>query len=139
MYSGFLLKIGNWEFPMDLMKADSYSPYVNMQDVDPWTDENGVLHRNPLDLKVAKVELETKAMLTNTQFYNKIMKNIQANYVSEKGRTCYITAYIPEYDDYVTQFAYLSDFTPRIYSSAGGILKYNSIRLAFIGGVAQDG
>ena len=43
---------------MDLMKADSYSPYVNMQDVDPWTDENGELHRNPLDLKVAKIELE---------------------------------------------------------------------------------
>ena len=85
------------------------------------------------------MELETKAMLTNTQFYNKIMKNIQANYVSAKGRTCYITAYIPEYDDYVTQLAYLSDFTPRIYSSSGGILKYNSIRLAFIGGVAQDG
>lgn len=139
MYSGFLLKIGNWEFPMGLIKADSYSPYVNMQDIDDWTDEDGELHRNPLDLKVAKVELETKAMLTNTQFYNKIMKNIQANYVSARGRTCYITAYIPEYDDYVTQLAYLSDFTPRIYSSAGGILKYNPIRLAFIGGVAQDG
>ena len=49
-YSGFLLKIGNWEFPESLIAANSYSPYVNMQDVDPWTDENGELHRNPIDL-----------------------------------------------------------------------------------------
>ena len=50
-YSGFLLKIGSWEFPESLMAINSYSPYVNMQDVDPWTDENGELHRNPIDLK----------------------------------------------------------------------------------------
>ena len=46
-----------------------------------------------------------------------------------------ITAYIPEYDDYVTQTAYLADFTPQMYSTSGGVIRYNSIRLAFIGGV----
>lgn len=137
-YSGFLLKIGNWEFPESLIAANSYSPYVNMQDVDPWTDENGELHRNPIDLKALKVEFETKNMLTSTQFAE-IMRNIRANYVSEKGRSCFITAYIPEYDDYVTQYGYLADFQPQIYTTGGGIVKYNSIRFAFIGGVAQDG
>ena len=137
-YSGFLLKIGDWVFPESLMAANSYSPYVNMQDVDPWTDENGELHRNPIDLKALKVEFETKNMLTSTQFAE-IMRNIRANYVSEKGRSCFITAYIPEYDDYVTQYGYLADFQPQIYSTGGGIVKYNSIRFAFIGGVAQDG
>lgn len=137
-YSGFLLKIGDWVFPESMMSANSYSPYVNMQDVDPWTDENGELHRNPIDLKALKVEFETKNMLTSTQFAE-IMRNIRANYVSEKGRSCYITAYIPEYDDYVTQLGYLADFQPKIYSTGGGVVRYNSIRLAFIGGVAQDG
>lgn len=137
-YSGFLLKIGDWVFPESLMAANSYSPYVNMQDVDPWTDENGELHRNPIDLKALKVEFETKNMLTSTQFAE-IMRNIRANYVSEKGRSCFITAYIPEYDDYVTQYGYLADFQPQIYTTGGGIVKYNSIRFAFIGGVAQDG
>lgn len=137
-YSGFLLKIGDWEFPESLMAANSYSPYVNMQDVDPWTDENGELHRNPIDLKALKVEFETKNMLTSTQFAE-IMRNIRANYVSEKGRSCFITAYIPEYDDYVTQYGYLADFQPQIYTTGGGVVKYNSIRFAFIGGVAQDG
>lgn len=137
-YSGFLLKIGDWVFPESLMAANSYSPYVNMQDVDPWTDENGELHRNPIELKALKVEFETKNMLTSTQFAE-IMRNIRENYVSEKGRSCFITAYIPEYDDYVTQYGYLADFQPQIYTTGGGIVKYNSIRFAFIGGVAQDG
>ena len=137
-YSGFLLKIGEWVFPDDLINLNNYSAYVNMQDVDPWTDENGELHRNPIDLKALKVEFETKNMLTSTQFAE-IMRNIRANYVSEKGRSCYITAYIPEYDDYVTQLGYLADFQPQIYSTGGGVVRYNSIRLAFIGGVALDG
>ena len=137
-YSGFLLKIGEWVFPDDLINLNNYSAYVNMQDVDPWTDENGELHRNPIDLKALKVEFETKNMLTSTEFAE-IMRNIRANYVSEKGRSCFITAYIPEYDDYVTQYGYLADFQPQIYSTGGGIVKYNSIRFAFIGGVAQDG
>lgn len=137
-YSGFLLKIGDWEFPLHLIKADSYSPYVNMQDVDPWIDEDGYLHSNPVELKAVKIELETKNMLTNTQFYQEIMTNIQRNYVSEVGRTCYITAYIPEYDSYVTQLARLADFTPKIYQATKDGLKYNSVRLAFIGGVADD-
>ena len=137
-YSGFLLKIGDWVFPDDLINLNNYSAYVNMQDVDPWTDENGELHRNPIDLKALKVEFETKNMLTSTEFAE-IMRNIRANYISEKGRSCYITAYIPEYDDYVTQFGYLADFQPQIYSTGGGVVRYNSIRLAFIGGVAQNG
>ena len=137
-YSGFLLKIGDWVFPDNLINLNNYSAYVNMQDVDPWTDENGELHRNPIDLKALKVEFETKNMLTSTQFAE-IMRNIRANYVSEKGRSCFITAYIPEYDDYVTQYGYLADFQPQIYTTGGGVVKYNSIRFAFIGGVAQDG
>ena len=137
-YSGFLLKIGDYTFPEEMIALNSYSPYVNMQDVDPWTDENGELHRNPIDLKALKVEFETKNMLTSAQFAE-IMRNIRANYISEKGRSCYITAYIPEYDDYVTQFGYLADFQPQIYSTGGGVVRYNSIRLAFIGGVAQNG
>ena len=138
MYSGFLLKIGNYEFPENLIAYDSYSAYVNMQDVDPWTDENGELHRNPIELKALKVEFSTKNMLTSKEFAE-IMQNIKSNYVSEKGRSCFITAYIPEYDDYVTQLGYLADFQPQIRTTGGGVVRYNPIRFAFIGGVAQNG
>lgn len=136
-YSGFLLKIGNYTFPHKYIKADSYSAYDNMQDVDPWTDADGYLHRNAVDLKAVKVEFETPAMLTNTQLAE-IMKNISANYIEEKSRTVMLTAYIPLTDEYVTQVGYMADITPKIYGIFKDVIKYDPIRFAFIGGVASD-
>lgn len=134
-YSGWLIKVGNYIIPANkFIKADSYSPYVNMQDLDPWTDANGYVHRTAVDLKAAKVEFETPAMLTNVEF-SELMRNIQSNYTVPKARQLILTAYIPEYDDYITQTAYLADFQPQIYGNYGGVIRYNPIRLAFIGGV----
>ena len=134
-YSGFLIKIGDYIIPANkFIKAESYSPYVNMQDIDDWTDANGYLHREAVELKALKVEFETPAMLTNTEL-SELMNNIKANFTNAKGRECMITAYIPEYDDYVTQLGYMADFQPQIYGTYGGVIHYNPIRLAFIGGV----
>lgn len=135
-YGGYLLKIGNYTFPHKYIKSDSYSAYVNMQDIEPWTDANGYLHRNPVNLKAFKVEFETPAMLTDTEF-TEIMTNISANYISIAGKTAKVTVYVPEYDNYVTQTAYLADFTPKIYGIFDNVVKYNPIRFAFIGGLAE--
>lgn len=134
-YSGWLLKIGDYTIPEDkFIKTSSYQVYVNMQDVDPWTDANGYLHREAVDLKASKVEFETPAMLTNKEF-SEFMGNIRANFTVPKARQCTITAYIPEYDDYVTQCGYMADFQPQIYGVYDGVVHYNSIKFAFIGGV----
>lgn len=137
-YAGYLIKIGNFTIPTSIIKADSYSPYANMQDYEPWTDEKGYLHRDAVALKALKVEFETKAMLTNTQFAS-LMASIRANYISgkEKGRECDITAYIPEFDDYVTQRGYMADFKPQIYLADENIIYYDPCRLSFIGGVTE--
>lgn len=133
-FSGFLLKMGDYTFPTEYIRADTYMPYLNMQDIDDYTDANGELHRETVDLKVAKVEFETIPMLTNAQFFE-IMENLRQNYTVPKGRQGIITVYIPEYDDYVTQMGYLADFQPKIYWIKDGIIQYDPIRLAFIGGV----
>lgn len=134
-YNGWLIKAGNYIIPANkYIKAESYSAYVNMQDLDPWTDADGYLHRSAVELKAEKIEFETPAMLTNKDL-TELLKNIQKNYTTKKARELHITAYIPEYDDYITQLGYLADFTPQIYSNANGVIKYNPIRLAFIGGV----
>lgn len=136
-YDGYLLKFGNYIIPSGkYMKAESYMPYVNMQDVDPWTDADGYLHRNVVGLKALKVEFETPALLTNKEFSD-LMSNIAKNYTNAAGRVGIITAYIPEYDDYVTQTGYLADFAPQIYGNYGGVIRYNSTRLAFIGGLYE--
>lgn len=138
-YQGWLLKVGNYEIPANkFIRAESYQAYANMQDVEPWTDANGYLHRAAVELKALKVEFETPAMLTNTDF-SVLMGNIRSNYIDAKSRACLVTAYIPEYDDYVTQTSYLADFQPQIYGTSGNVIYYNAIRLAFVGGVYNDG
>lgn len=137
-YEGYLIKVGDYIIPTNkFIKADSYIPYVNMQDLDPWTDADGYLHRNAVELKAMKVEFETPAMLTNITL-EELMSNIRKNYTNPTARECMVTAYIPELNKYVTQKCYLADFTPQIYSNYGGVLRYNPIRLAFIGGLAND-
>lgn len=134
-YSGWLLKIGDYIIPANkYIKAESYQVYVNMQDLDAYTDANGYLHREAVDLKALKAEFETPALLTNKDF-SELMRNIRANFTNARARQCMITAYIPEYDDYITQIGYMADFQPKMYGTYGGIIHYDSIRLAFVGGV----
>lgn len=137
-YSGWLLKIGNYTVDEGrFIKAESYSAYANMQVLDPWTDANGYEHINAVDLKALKVEFETPAMLTNADL-TEFLNSIKANYIDTKARKCMVTAYIPELDDYVTQLCYIANFTPQIYGTYDGVIHYNSIRFAIIGGVAND-
>lgn len=133
-YGGYLVKFGDYIIPNSLIKQDTFSSYVNMQDKDPWTDENGYEHRDAVELKALKVEFETKAMLTEKQF-DDFWKNIEKNYVKPKERGGYITAYVPEKRGYVTQYGYIADIQPTFYSVAKGVIKYDSIKFSFIGGV----
>lgn len=137
-YSGWLLKIGNYTVDAGrFIRAETYSAYANMQVLDPWTDADGYEHIQAVTLKAIKIEFETPPMLTNTDF-TELMNGIKANYIDAKARKCIVTAYIPELDDYVTQLCYIANFTPQIYGTYDGVIHYNSIRLAIIGGVASD-
>ena len=136
-YDGYLLKIGNYIIPHDVIKADSYSAYINMQDVDPWTDADGYVHRNAVELKALKVEFETVPLMTNSTFSD-FMGNIKRNFISDIDKSVEIEAYIPETDSYAIQRGYMVDITPKIYGIFNGVIKYESIRFAFVGGVADD-
>lgn len=149
-YDGWLIKVSKvptdkegegYKIPIKYIKAESYSAYVNMQDVDTWPDANGYQHRDAVELKALKVEFETPAMMTNVTFSD-LMKNIAAQYNVPKARQFYMQAYVPEYDDYSEwQMGYLADFQPQMYyadnelKKGKKIIQYNPIRLAFIGGV----
>ena len=133
-YGGYLVKFGDYIIPNSLIKQDTFSSYVNMQDKDPWTDENGFEHRDAVKLKALKVEFETKAMLTEKQF-DDFWKNIEKNYTKAKERGGYITAYVPEKHGYVTQYGYIADIQPTFYSVAHGKIKYDPIKFSFVGGV----
>lgn len=135
-YDGYLLKIGDYKVPSKFIKADTFKPYVNMQDVDDWTDGDGYLHREALELKALKVEFETRPLtnITLTEFLGNIDKNI----VNKTSNGCYITAYIPRYDKYYTQYGYMADIQPQVYGVFDGVIQYDPIQFKFVGGVADD-
>lgn len=137
-YSGWLVKIGDYTVPTNrFIRADSYKASAYMQDVDPWTDANGYVHRNAIKLKALKVEFETPAMLTDDEFAE-FMYHIDQNIIDKDGNECCITAFIPRYNQYFTQRGYLADIDPQIYGNyeeEGKVLRYDPIRFAFVGGV----
>lgn len=132
-YSGFLIKVGNYTIPADkYIKANGYSVTKNTQDLDSYRDANGVLHRTALEHYVHKVEFETPAMLTNKEM-SALMANIRDNYLVAAERKVLATIYVPELDAYETQEMYMPDPQFTIYGIFNNVIRYNSIRFAFIG------
>ena len=131
-YSGFLIKIGNYEFPRKYIQAQSYVVGRYGQDLDSTRDADGNLNRNALDNFLPKVEFTTVPMLTNTEFAS-IMAKISENYVNATEKKALATIYIPETDSYMTQYIYVPDIEPTMYYADDKVIKYNPIRFAFIG------
>jgi hypothetical protein len=132
-YQGYLIKVGDYTIRTDkYIKASSYIVTANGQDLNSTRDEDGYLHRTALEHVPIKVEFETPPMLTNKEFAD-LMSNIRKRYTNATEKKCSITAYVPEYDDYITQDVYVPDISPTIYGNYGGVIHYESIRIAFIG------
>ena len=131
MYSGFLLKIGNEIFNMKYIKEKTYKGYASVQDLDSYRDANGVLHREALSHVPIKCEFET-IPLDNDQ-YGQIMDMIRRNYINELERKVSITAFILEYNGYVTQDAYMAEPQPQIQTIKDNKIQYAPLRIAFIG------
>lgn len=131
-YEGYLVKVGNIEIPTDkYIKAQSYKATLNVQDLDSFRDANGVMHRNALEHRVNKVEFETPEMLTNTEVAY-LFQMIRDNYTVPAERRFKGTIYVPELDIYMEQEMYMSDPSFTIYGIFDGVVKYSSIRIAFI-------
>ncbi len=131
-YAGYLVKVGNYTIPADkYIKTQSYKATLSVQDLDSYRDANGVLHRTALEHRVNKIEFETPAMLTNIQMAE-LFNNIANNYTVPAERKFVGTFYVPETDSYVSQDMYMSDPPFSIYGIFDNVIKYNSMRIAFI-------
>lgn len=141
MYQGYLIKIlgpntesevdFSYTIPMGLMKAQSYNAQYITQDLDTYTDADGILHRHALEHKCPKVEFETVPM-TNTQFGN-FMTKLRQRMINNIERSFLVDIYIPELDDYLYSVEmYMPDISPTIYLANDTEVRYNPIRIAFI-------
>lgn len=137
-FDGRLVQInGSPNYVIDagkFVKAESYKVLYSVTDYDSYRDANGVLHRNAVDHRIAKVEWETPALLTNTEV-SELFREISRRYTIPKERKVSATVYIPETDSYVTQEMYMSDPTMQIYhiDKDKNKIQYNSFRIALIG------
>ena len=130
-YKGYLIKIGNYIFPLSMIKAESYKATNYGQDLDSTRDVDGILHRTALSNTAPKVEFETRNMLDNTQM-SSIFKNIQANYTNAVEKKVSVEVYVPELDKYVTSDMYMADFEPTMYYADAAKIQYTSTRMAWI-------
>ena len=130
-YNGYYIKIGNYIFPLSMIKAESYKATNYGQDLDSTRDVNGILHRTALENTAPKVEYETRNMLDNTQV-SSIFANIQANYTNAVEKKASVEVYVPELNKYVTSDMYMADFEPTMYFADEKEIKYLSTRMAWI-------
>lgn len=135
-YAGYLVKVGPsndlYEIPLSIIRAETYTVFMSVTDLDSYVDGNGELHRNALSHIANKVEFETIPLMTNTQFAS-LMTNLRNRMTNTLERKLSVTLYIPEIDDYVTQDMYMPDIKPPLYYADQNKIQYNQIRLAFIG------
>lgn len=131
-YKGYLIKVGNYIIPHSMISAETYIVTKNGQDLDSYRDANGVLHRTALEHFVAKVEFETPPLKTNVDF-EELMSNIRSQYIIPVEKRVSVEVFIPEDNDYMTQDMYMPDIKFEIYYADSKIIKYNPVRIAFIG------
>lgn len=130
MYNGWLIKVGGYQIPHKLIKAETYQVTRYTQDLDSYTDADGKLHREVVDYVADKVEFEIPALKTNAEI-SAFFDTLFANYIDKRERKATVTLYVPEINKYVTQDMYLANPTFQIYYADAKIIKYNAIRIAF--------
>lgn len=131
-FEGYLLKVGTYEIPMNFIVAKSYDVTRNVMEAKAYRDANGVLHRNTVSHVPVKINFKTPEGLTNSQV-EAVFSNIRSNYLDALQRSANVTCYVPETDSYITQEMYMPDITMPISRIEGTTVKYEALKLTFIG------
>lgn len=81
-----LFKFGSYEFPSNLIAKDGYDIKPNQrQDLDPFTDQTGLTHRNALAHTKTEITITTRNNLTWAEVQS-IMQGLTSNYINSAER-----------------------------------------------------
>lgn len=105
-FQGFLVKIGDYEVPLQIMEEGSYDGKVNTLDDGSETDNTGYLDRYVLQ-RIPIVQFTTMEM--NEEQLNDFMDACRAQYEIEEQRKARCTVWVPEYGRYVEQDMFMAD------------------------------
>lgn len=106
-YNGYLVKIGGREIPLKYIQYDSYKAQPNQrQDLDPYRDLDGFLHRNVVRNMPTVISFNTKPMFEEDKdAFMSILNRGYSNVDERKGTLNY---YDPETSSYRTGEFYMA-------------------------------
>ena len=133
-YAGYLMRIGDFDITGSrVVQFSSFQVVRKVQDLDPYRDANGVLHRNTLENVPLAVQFDLMPGLTNTQLSN-FLGGIQRNYLNALERKVLASVYVPELDDYVTQEMYMAEPELKIRRiDQPNTVIYEAVQIKFVG------
>ena len=129
-FEGWLLKINGVVFPTKYIRAETYTVTPDQEtDLDDYTDNDGVFHRNILPAKATKIEFSTPHMWL--QDMRKVLEIIPDN---DNDNSVSITYWNPRKMVYQSGTAYISDVSwePYLVDVSRNNIMYKEVRFAFI-------
>lgn len=131
-YNGYLLKAGNTEIPLSYIRYDTYTIQPRQrQDLDPYRDVNGVLHRNVVENMPSVIEFNTPTM--DSDKLQDFFDIIRENYDDSKERKIHLTYYDMETDSYRSGDFYMAQPNFKIRQIIDGKILYDEMTINFIG------
>lgn len=102
----YLFKFGTYTFPDTYIKEGGYDIKPNQrQDLDSYTDNNGLTHRNALQHSKTQIVITTRKLSWDE--VADIMTNLVANYIKDRERDANCTYFDTEYFRMSTGHFYL--------------------------------
>ena len=107
-FNGSLIKLSGDNFPLQYVFKESYKVTPNRrQDLDPYRDANGLLHRNTLSHTATTITFQTKPMWNDE--FDTMMSFIRTRYTNSLEKNLHITYFSPDINDYKTGYFYVPD------------------------------
>lgn len=106
-FAGYLIKIGNKEFPIEhIAESSYYATPCQRQDLDSYRDNLGVLHRDVVDHKPSKVEFKTMDGLSDEEITS-IWHIFESECSNETELKALVEFYEPLTGTYIAEEMYL--------------------------------
>lgn len=128
-YKGYLLKLGNTEFPNNYFAEYSSTPDQRM-DNDAERDDNGSLQRSTLPTGKTSITFSTHILHLNEKIN---MQNIiNSAIVNTAQRKCYVTYWNDETNSYDSGYFYIPDIEFSVMDASKTDICYNPISIELI-------
>ena len=137
MYEGYLVKILGidgeqpYVFPLKYIAYKGFKCTIHGQDVDSFTNTDGITNRNALANVKPKCQIQTIDGITQTEFCA-IMDHIRSRYVNVKEKKVIASIFAPEINGYITHEWYVPDIEPPMTDITEDEITYDSITISFV-------